>query len=270
MYKHLDSITFQILNHMKTLSLFLLLASLCIPVFSQTLKGVNFAEGDSVEVKIFLDGNLRGIANGENNSDETTNASGMVGLEVASDKSVINLAVNIASSIDSIGTNFGSIVLNPYSGRSFQSGLLDVRLKQFPLHTYFSVSNLFFKTESNRETASILYYGASYYHSIFSGDVGNNKVEAFWETGLGFRHISGNAANNSDFYQEIFKTDRKFFPGLEGGIQIGFNDLTAGIQVYYLLDGDKDQNINDISGLQITGGVGFRGAFFKGKAKKKE
>ena len=243
--------------------------------YSQTLKGIKFLDeytsSDSAMVFVFADGNVKGlVSNTENNQTSTT---GAIGISVIKKNITWNASINIASTIDTLNSDFGSIILNPSSGKQFTSGLLEfyarnlIKKYNIGFHGYASGSSSNWSKNDTTKAASIFGLGALMTYDIVNSSTGENEIAFGFEFGPSYRGVFGNISNDEQFYENILGTKGQHFLGLEGGLNIRFNHITAGIQGYLLYDVEQGHKIDGVTSFQITGGISISGSIFKSKVK---
>jgi hypothetical protein len=241
---------------------------------AQTLRASDFRDKqgkDSTFVEVFADGNLRGLM--ANTSDGSAAATGALGISVRRPNIIWNGFINIASTIDTLSEDFGSIILNPATGRNLSSGLVEAFVKtkhKIGQHYYMSASSSYWKSDSVTKSATIIGMGALGTLEILNGLSGQNDLYFGVEFGLSYRGISGNVTNNEEYYKKTLGTSGRHFAGLEGGLVIKFNQVTAGLNLYWLHDLKGKAKIDGISSVQLTAGIKISGAFFKGVVVKKK
>lgn len=261
---------------MKTIIKLIFIISFCICGFasySQTLNNLKFLpeqlvnHSDSMIVNIDAQGSIKGLVSNQTSNQETT---GSLSISIISDKVIYYALVNVASTIDTIKSNYSSSILNPTSGKALTSGLFDIQIKKlfwnWGLHIYASGSSSNWAFHDTIKSASVVGVGALFSQPIIPWDwnSGPNMVQCLVEVGPTFRLISGNVISNRAFYQKMLGTDQNVFGGLEGGLKIVFNQITAGIQAYWLFG----KNVEGITSIQLTGGISISGSIFKTTVRK--
>lgn len=243
--------------------------------FSQTLKSIKFlneySTSDSALVLVFADGNVKGmVSNNENNQTSTT---GSLGISVIKKKITWNASINIASTVDTIKSDFGTIVLNPASGKRFTSGLLEfyardlIEKYKIGFHGYASGSSSNWEIDSETKSATVFGLGALMVKDIVNSSTAENSIAFGFEFGPTYRGIFGNISIDNEIYEKALGTSGKNFLGAEGGLFIRFNHITAGLQGYLLYDIENNKQIDGITSFQITGGISISGSIFKTKVK---
>ncbi len=248
---------------------------LAISGHSQTLKGMKILDenssSDSAIVLIFADGNVKGLVS--NNKQNQASTTGAIGISVIKKNITWNALINIASTLDSLKTEFGTVVLNPASGKQFTSGLLEFHAKNFikkyniGFHGYASGSSSYWSMNGLTKSATVLGLGALVTYNIVNSRTRENEIAFGFEIGPSYRGIFGNISNDDEFYEKLLGTKGHHFLGLEGGLNIRFNHITAGIQGYLLYDVEYNYNIDGITSFQITGGISISGSIFNSKVK---
>lgn len=242
---------------------------------SQTLKSFNFLElegSDSAIVTVFADGNIKGLIT--NSEQKTTTTNGALGISVVKNKIIWNAYINIASTIDTLKSDYGKVILNPASGKGFTSGLLEFYIKDIVkkynigLHCYASGSSSNWSFKDTSKSATVFGLGALVTKDIINGKIfGDNEAAFCFEFGPSYRGVFGNISNNMDFYNRLMGTKGNHYLGFEGGLVIRFNNVTAGIQGYWLNDIVGKKKIDGVTSFQITGGISISGSILKGKTK---
>lgn len=236
---------------------------------SQTLKGLGLIDsGDNagkLKVSVFADGDVRGLIS--NDSEDQTSTTGSIGVTVIKNKTVWTACINIASTIDTLKSDFGKVVLNPSSGKRFTSGLVDFRAygeNNKGFHAYISGSSSYWKLEKTTKSASVLGIGALMSYDIipYSAAKNENEIAFGIEGGLSYRAILGNISLDNLHLQESLGTKGNHFLGVEMGIYIKFNQVTAGIQGYILRDLECNEKVDGITSFQITGGISISASIF--------
>jgi len=233
--------------------------------------------GDSFYVAFFADGNIRGIASTSN--DKQAIGTGALGINVQRGNVSWSAVVNVASSIDTLKNCFGAHLLNPTTGKSL-AGYLDIRINsfcelfgnKFGLHSYLgtSKSNWIFRDEMFNAVTSG--FGLMLYNDIINAELNENEISFGIELGLALRWIAGDIADDSNesHREKLVGTTTKHFPGFEGGMQIQFGSIIAGIQGYWLFDLAKSDFVPGLSRGQISAGFSISGPIFQGYFKKKK
>lgn len=227
---------------------------------------------DTVNVSIFASGDVRGLIS--NDSQEQTSTTGSIGIRVEKENVVWSASINIASTIDTLKSDFSKIVLNPASGNRFTSGLLDVRKsncfklfdKHIGYHGYISGSSSNWKLKETTKSATVFGFGALLYYDVVPPTQSSSNVLNFgFEGGLTYRGVYGNILTNDLFLEEVFGSKGNQYWGAEMGIYIQFNNITAAIQGYLLYDIEGQQKVEGITSFQITGGISISGSIFNDK-----
>jgi len=229
------------------------------------------SESDSAYVEIFADGNIQGLVQNSENAPDAI-ANGTLGISVTKKNIIWVASVNIASTTDTVSSGFGNIVLNPASGKSFTSGSLEVfRKNMFNLWDksigisgYASASSSKWSIGDTTKAASVVGLGLTLVNDIIQSTKGSNTVGLGFDVGLSYRGIYGDISNSESIYQKAIGSTGRHFIGLEGGLEIKFNKITAGLRGYALLN-NKGDNVDGITSFQITGGITITGAFYQDK-----
>jgi len=207
-------------------------------LFSQTLSSTYFKiePTDSMSyVAIYADGNIRGISSGSSSSNISGN--GALGINVQNRNYSWTASINIASTNDTIKTDFGSLILNPMGGKSF-SGFLDLRKRSFftidsydiGLHLYLCTSKSLCLYNQTCVSAVASGWGATIYADVLNGHINENEISFGFESGVSFRWVAGNLTGENR--KNLIGTAAKYFPGFEAGMQIKFGSIIAGLNGY--------------------------------------
>lgn len=267
------------INKMKKLSILLIALASSYLGFSQSNKtlaflGKTFVNSDSAYVSIFVDGGIQGVvSNSEKSSDAV--ASGALGISVVKKNVIWVASVNIASTTDTISSGFGSIILTPASGKSLTSGVLEFLLeepfkiasKPIGIHAYASASSSKWLITDTTKASTVFGLGLTFVNKVIDATKGDNSVYLGFEVGPTYRGIFGDISNNRNLYEKALGTQGKHFLGIEGGLKIRFNKITAGIQGFLLYDIENKKRIDGVTSFQITGGITISGAFYQDKFK---
>lgn len=232
----------------------------------------------SIIAALELDGAVRGISA---NSDETQATTGGIGLSLNKEKSWhLAIQININSTIDTLSTEYGGSLLNPFSGESLQNGLVDYHRysslfslldkERHGYHFYlFASSNIWeAKMENNTlaQKASILGYGLLVFYDIIPPEYLQNEEEnpiyLKVEGGLSYREISGNIISENRL-NDYYNIPQRRFLGLEIGTVIRFNKIRAGISLFHFFRRKNRPYIPDLHGWQILGGIALSSPIFK-------
>lgn len=227
----------------------------------------------TILAKVSLEGAVRNISSGKENSGVTTGGIGISLYKKSEWK--IHAQININSTIDTLKQNHGSGLLNPLSGESLQSGLMDFHLMKKDkfytgFHGYLFASSSLWSTlhDENRVTAKATVVGGGlllYWDMIPDSYVQkNNPVKLKLETGLSVRSISGNILLNNTL-SDAFDIEQKVFMGLEGGAVIGFNNINAGLSLYWFFKGKNRPHVPHLTGVQVIGGIAISSDLFSKK-----
>jgi len=244
-------------------------------LISQSLKNISFLTSDTfVQVALYADGNVRNLLTNNNSSGS---ANGAIGIIVTKSWIIWNASINIASNIDTLKAGFGSVVLSPSNGRLLTSGLLEFNIKDITkgykvgIHSYATASSSYWTINDNNiestQTATIAGLGCLLRKDIIVSKIGDNPISASYEVGPTFRGIFGNISNNKDFLEKALKSRSNVFWGLEGGLNISFNGINAGLHGFLLYDLKNKNKIDDITSFQMTGGISISSPIISGKVK---
>ena len=261
---------------MKKIVLVILFAQIVQIGYSQTLKGTtsttdSTTKADFAIVKVYADGNVKGLVSDlESNATSTT---GALGISVEKLNCIWHGQINIASTIDTLKENFGSIILNPASGKNFTSGFLQLRINElwkwnnynFGSHFYVSGSSSFWSYNDTVKLASVLGIAGLVTMEVIQGNPNDNVIYMGVEFGPTYRGIYGNISQDINTYEKMLGTRGTHFGGIEGGLIIQFNHITAGINIYWLFDLEKGVQVADVTSIQLTGGISISADVFKSK-----
>lgn len=237
-------------------------------------------------VTVFASGNIRGIAT--NTSPESTTAgTGTLGAFYSSSDNIFSAQLAVASTQDTIRSGFGTLLLAPGNGKSFQSAIIEwyPRIgKEFEwlhptnswLHLYGTFSASLWEIEKDAngnctscKSVSTVGFGLLYHHRLFSGLIADTEVGLSGEVGIAGRWLGGDIRNmliddiDTEKYLSIFPSKKSFYPGLEGGLTLNFGQVAGALQAYYLFK-KKNEPIDGLTGLQISVGLSVRGDIIRG------
>lgn len=229
----------------------------------------NLSKADTTKkyVTLFADGNIRGVATA--GSKESTTGTGSLGIALSSPKITVSAQVTVLSTVDTLRNEVGATILSPLSGKSFQSGLLDLRVRNvfkklhLGLHGYLGASKSVW-AQDTAARASVLGTGGLTAFWSEEGKVSDNPVGLLIEAGVALRRIGGDIGSAKSLRESMLGTSERTFPGLEGGVQISFNSITAGIGVYWF----SGKGVNGLTGGQLAAGMTVRGDIFAGTLTK--
>ncbi len=272
---------------MKSIYTFILACFLLqLPATAQSLKGLftnalmddssKEEEIDSVRVIIYADGNVRGLLTEDNKS--TTSLNGAIGLRIQGARQLWDISLNLVSDIDTLESGFGAVVLNPANGRKILSGLVDYYSieewlgKDFGFHFYASASSSRWAFTENMEqktkSATVAGLGALIRKDLIKTALLKRPLAGSLEFGVTGRGIFGNISNNKEYINLAIGSKGNLFLGLEGGMNIVYDNITFGLHGYWLFDVKHKQRIDDITSFQITGGVSISSALYSDAYKK--
>lgn len=222
-------------------------------------------------VVVFADGNIRGALD----QDESTDASsgtGALGVAVSTGAGQWAARINIASSEQVVSEDYGSIILAPGTGRSLASGLLELRMANWPVHLYTSVSNSRWKLgtadDAPTANATVLGVGALYTRTLASGSLDENEVVLTAEIGGAARWLDGDIHDLDEERQAVIGSTGSLFIGPEAGFTLALGRVTGQVQVYHLLEaGNAGRRIAGLNGLQVVAGLGVTGEMFRGRIR---
>ena len=229
---------------------------------AQTLSSFvsKFSAGDTLTATAFASGDVRGLATGE--TDDSESANGALGLSVSSNHVASVGAINVASTLQTIDKDFAAVLLSPSNGKALRSGLAEVRLQQLfgkqGLHAYGCVSSSEWVQEEASLNATVVGAGALIYRQLGLEDDSRNKVQFGLEGGIAIRSILGDAASSDSLREVFLGSDRTNFVGLELGMNILVNRVSAGVQFYFF----PGRDVEGVTGGQVTTGISIRGDLF--------
>lgn len=235
------------------------------PIMSSVLE----PHKDSLYITVFADGNLRTIAT-QNAEQEATAALGISILR--GDSSQWAAEISVASTIDTLRANFAKAILIPgASGGAFQSGVLDVRIFRFfdfvggiveettwGLHAYAAASNSAWETSEEAISVSTVAAGLMAFTELVKRQLGGNGVSLSVEGGLSVRYLGGDVGSFREDVEALIGSRGRSYVGLEGGMQIQFNQISASLQFYKLWDLEEGQTVRGLTGLQVVAGIGVQ------------
>jgi len=225
---------------------------------------------DSTRVSIFADGNVRGVMTG--GTQQSTVATGSLGLEINRDTYAYSALVVIKSSVDTLTDQVGATLLTPIVGNSLQAGLIDLHLRdtwpllgtRVALHGYLAVSQTVWAHQDSASRVVVWSMGVMPHWDMEKGTVGENEVRLGVEAGIGFRYVAGDI---TPFLRKaLLASPRKMQGGFEAALEIQWNKITARVQPSWYIGRPR---IPGLSGWQVAGSFGMRGDVFTGLLKRK-
>ncbi len=260
---------------------------------ADSTREINTMNPGTTFVSLYADGTLQSLASEPGN--ESGIANGSLGIIVKRGKVVWGASISVASTVDTVDSNFGNVVLNAGSGKGLASGLIDhyryvdnspfkwlfkIFDRSFDqqgagyYHFYVSTSSSLWRSQNNNglvRNANVLGSGVLYGIDIVDSPE-PNSIGFGVEAGFSYRGILGDIHNDvvtdievQNLYKELFGTTRKHFPGLEGGLYIRFNKITAGIRGYYMFNNRNRELIDGITSFQIAGNISISSPVFTKK-----
>ncbi|MCJ7791693.1 MAG: hypothetical protein MUP49_04735 [Dehalococcoidia bacterium] len=247
---------------------------LCPPLLAQTLlpwtdkppmTGPGLATPDTVVVRSFASGNLRGVTTG---TTDASSANGSIGISIAWPRVTVAGVINVATSAKRLTSDFGQTILSPATGTGFRSGVLELRIANLfqtfagplGLHIYVSASSNSWSSSSDTThapTAAVTGLSALAYRHIATAS-GDNRVSFGLEAGLSIRNLSGDIVGDDSLRTALLGTRQRTFGGLEGGMTISVNKVTAAVQLYYYLP----RGVKGVGRVQITTGLSIQADLF--------
>jgi hypothetical protein len=229
---------------------------------------------DTVTVRTFANGNIRGIATGSDTSVSTAN--GSVGVSMEWSRVTLAGVINVATSAKRLTADFGQSLLSPASGTGFKSGVLEVRFANYlhsflgplGLHIYASASSSTWRSNvdtTHSSNAAVTGLGVLLYRQVAAAQ-GDNKVSFGLEAGGSIRHLSGDIVEDKPLRTELLGSAARTFGGLEGGMTIAVNKVTAAVQLYYYWP----RKVAGVSRVQITTGVSLQADLFSFKSSPED
>lgn len=227
------------------------------------------ADADSTRVSIFADGNVRGVMTG--GSQQSTVATGSLGLEIKRRTYVYSALVVIKSSVDTLTDQVGTTLLTSIIGNSLQAGLIDLHIAdKWPLlgtrvgfHGYVAVSQSVWAYQDTASRVVVWSIGVLPHWDMEQGKVGDNEVGLAVEAGIALRYVAGDITPS--LRKALLGTPRKIHGGFEFALEIQWNKITARIQPSWYVGRPR---IPGLSGWQVAGSFGMRGDVFTGWLKR--
>jgi len=241
------------------LSLSLLLAA---PLAGQSLLSIASSVGDdSVTVTVFADGTARAALTEK--GDDSGGGTGALGLRLALKGWALAANVAVASSVDTLRSGFGSSILYPGGGRS-PAGLVEFykdTLWGSPvgLHSYVSVSQAIWAADTLAMRVGVLGMGILASYSV-GGAGGGESYGMRFEGGLSYRSIGGDVSSRGQLRMAMLGTRDTNYPGVELGVHITANHVTAGVQAYFLADAKDHKQVDGLTRFQMIFALRIEGA----------
>jgi hypothetical protein len=249
---------------------------------------------DTVVVTFFADG---AVKNAIDQNTDALNASGSLGLSVATSGYDMTLLMKVAADRKPMRSNFGSTLLAPMvgTGVGINAALIDIRLpdaftrlglrgnresrfsaptrwiSRMDLHTYASLSS---SSWFVGDTAAQRRYGAAdsvigvatvglgllAYHDFLNQTIGDgNEVSMGWEAGFAYRQIFGDLARSAydSLKLDLLGTPGEAVYGLEAGLYLQVNRVKAGA-TYYLFPDPRGHDVNGVTDGQVVIAISAR------------
>ena len=269
----------------RAMSLFLVVAPLV--AFGQGLQSspVEVPQSCSI-VQVFGDANVRSVVS---SASDATNATGSIGMRYYGPSWVAVGSISIAGPSDTLTNSFGSTLLPPASGRAFNAGLIDLRLRQLPylgqyrylthvgFRVYGSASSSIWALEDTIQSSDhgpippqafevpVWGMGAGLYYQFFGGSINDsNYVAMLLDVGWAKRNLRGDLFSDGrkelgreEVRLALLGSSERAYSGLELGLSMVFNGLKAGMTYYYFGRGNKP-HVDGLTGGQVVAGIGIQ------------
>jgi hypothetical protein len=231
-------------------------------------------------ISLYADASVRGAL--ESDTGNARAGTGAIGIALQKGEASIAFSAVVASSLDTVKSNPGPIILSPATGKGRLSSFqLDVRSPHFParhrgrpirlpgLHTYLTGSNSTWtalNTQGTRITsnATVIGLGGLAYYDIIRTRLLHTDVSMSAELGYSFRWLKGNAGVDDSLRLAALGTTEKSFSGPELGFQVTAGAVVAGVQYYIYGDHGGDARVADLTNGQLIIGVGITGNVLRG------
>jgi hypothetical protein len=112
--------------------------------------------------------------------------------------------------------------------------------------------------------AVVIGIGLTGYRDLVNGSIGDNRVALTLELGLSYRSLIGDVAARDSLREALLGTRSSTFYGFEGGMQIRFNKIVAGVQLYHLWDLTRGKRVDGLTRGQMVAGFSVQGDVFTG------
>lgn len=228
-------------------------------------------------LQLFGEGAIQSYARGD--SSQGSPATGSIGIQLL--KPAKNerwtAAVTVASTVDTVDSGFGAVLLTAGAGVGFQSGFLDVQREYDEgwrsgfltrkLHAYATTARVRFALDSvGVREAVVVGLGVSRCASIGNGKIAENPFSLTVEAGLAWRALAGNIGgkDNRDLRRELLGTAGRVFWGPDLGMQITFRDIAASIHYYQLFDASERARVEGLTTGQVIASISIRGTILSG------
>jgi hypothetical protein len=194
-------------------------------------------------VEVYASGDVRGVL-GQSSGGSATTGTGSLGFSFATHTAVYTAMVAVASTQDSVTSNYGATVLTPATGGSLKSALLDVRWRRAPflhtIHVYAAYASSLWrytnqKGELTTQNATTVGLGGLWYHNLQDGNIGETPFQVSVEGGVALRFLAGDVGSDAVARDSTLRTTAKTFFGAEIGFQIVFGRVTGSAMFYYLM-----------------------------------
>lgn len=220
-------------------------------------------QSGQVVFSAFADGNLRDLANGNEGDAAAAGSFGVRLRNVALRHGYLHLSakVGLASTVDTLRRNAGLVLLVPSAGKGLRSGVVEANWEMPSgsgatrgLYGYFATTAGTWGNDSIALPATIAGQGLGYFWGRRAEDTQNkNAIGVQLQLGLAAREIWGDIGGDDPLRQLLIGTDRKTFTGVEGGVAITINGVTAALHVYGFAG--PDAGIDGFTGGQIGTGI---------------
>ena len=230
---------------------------------------INEALGNRNILAIYADGTIRGALNGTGDSEAA--GTGSVGLGVAfANGWRLSSSIGIASSVDTVSSSFGGVVLVPGAGKGrLTSVIVDASTPKFKAKGpaigafgYISAASSVWRVADTgtvvfEENASVVGVGSGLYWDLLKGRL-LNDVGISLRLGVAGRFLQGDIGQNDrPRIVALNGSPKRSFWGLEAGLGMQVGGILAGVQYYSLGRGESDTRIPSLTGGQIVVGIGI-------------
>ncbi len=253
---------------------------------SQTLQTFSPTKRDHPTLTVFADGNVKDVVGQPGNATSTT---GALGMTYRGSAYIVSGVVNVLSRTDTVVSGYGASLLPPGTGRSFNSVILDGRKPSLPfldcssdpnsklcsigLHVYASAATSRWATarnDSGRVTSTvdvpIWGGGAGLYYRFFDSTVADSSFAAMaLDLGWATRHVRGDLFSHPTLRASLLQSGLQNFDGLEIGLSMRYNELSAGLTYYYFTGA-----VPGLSRGQVVAAIAIRAKLNSGEYKDPE
>jgi hypothetical protein len=171
----------------------------------------------------------------------------------------------VAGSQSEVADGFGTQVLIPGTGNSLASALLDVHIQDL-WHIYLATGRSIWHRPTTGESAlgpqSVVVGGTGIliYRDVIGSLADPGPAVLKLEVGPMARWVGGDADENAR--GTLLNSTRRFFFGLESGMQLSVGRLSAAGSLYWVHSGKSDgghRPVAGLTGLQFVAGIGVSG-----------